>query len=548
MSATEPPSVSPVSSAPPSSSTTTVYRQELRRGVGSFSSFAAGFSFVSILTTVFQLFGLGFGFGGAAFFWTWPLVFVGQLLVALNFAQLAARWPISGSIFQWSSRLAGTTFGWFTGWTMIIAQTLTVAVAAIAVQAVLPAIWDGFQIVGGPTADPSLASPTGAQNAILLGVILLAITTTVNILSVRLMALATSVGVLVEIVGVVILVAALFLLPVRGADVVFSTEGATPTEDPYIWAFLASSLMAAYVLVGFDSAGELAEETHTPRRTVARTIVTAVVVSGLGGALLIIATLVAAPSLTDGSLATGGIAYVVTERLGPVLGRLLLVTVAVAVFACTLAVQTSGSRMVFSMAREKSLPFWRTLAKVSPRTGTPIATSVVVGVGAALALAVNFGQSAIFTALSSLCIAMLYLAYLGVTLPLLVARLRRTGPAVADGIDEDGRPLFSLGRWGVLLNVVAVLYQLVMIVNLAWPRAEIYDLTGETWWLQWSALLFIGATFAVGILVHLRNRARDGAIRLGHIPHSAADAFGDLLAAAPADTDRSDNGSVRVQA
>ncbi|MFD1052614.1 amino acid permease, partial [Kibdelosporangium lantanae] len=69
------------------------YAQELRRGVGTFSSFAAGFSFVSILTTVFQLFGLGFGLGGAAFFWAWPLVFAGQLLVALCFAELAARWP-----------------------------------------------------------------------------------------------------------------------------------------------------------------------------------------------------------------------------------------------------------------------------------------------------------------------------------------------------------------------------------------------------------------------------------------------------------------------
>ena len=63
----------------------------LRRGVGPFASFAAGFSFVSILTTVFQLFGLGFGFGGAAFFWTWPAVFVGQLLVACCFAELVGR-------------------------------------------------------------------------------------------------------------------------------------------------------------------------------------------------------------------------------------------------------------------------------------------------------------------------------------------------------------------------------------------------------------------------------------------------------------------------
>lgn len=500
------------------------YRQELHRGVGSFASFAAGFSFVSILTTVFQLFGLGFSFGGAAFFWTWPIVFVGQLLVALNFAQLAASWPIAGSIFQWASRLAGTTFGWFTGWVMIIAQILTVAVAAIAVQAVLPAIWDGFQIVGGPTADPSLASPTGARNAVLLGVLLLVVTTVVNILSVRMMALATSVGVMIEIVGVIVLVGALMLLPERSAAVVFTTEGAGPTDDPYIWAFLASSLMAAYVLVGFDSAGELAEETHAPRKTIPKTIIRAVVISGLGGALLIIAALVAAPSLTDGSLATGGIAYVVTERLGPLFGRALLVAVAVAVFACTLAVQTSGSRMIFSMARERALPFWRTLARVSPRTGTPIATSIVVGVGAALALAVNFGQSAIFTALSSLCIAMLYLAYLGVTAPLLMRRITSRGTGFPPGVDEHGKPLFTLGRWGIPLNVIAVLYQVGMVVNLVWPRAEIYDLTGETWWLQWSALLFIGATLVVGFFVHRRNHARDGAIQLGHLPESATPA------------------------
>jgi amino acid transporter len=119
------------------------YDQELHRGVGHFASFAAGFSFVSILTTVFQLFGLGFSFGGAAFFWTWPAVFAGQLLVALCFAELAARYPISGAIFQWSSRLAGTDFGWFTGWVMVVGQILTVATAAIAMQAVLPAIWSG---------------------------------------------------------------------------------------------------------------------------------------------------------------------------------------------------------------------------------------------------------------------------------------------------------------------------------------------------------------------------------------------------------------------
>lgn len=485
------------------------YHQELHRKVGSFGSFAAGFSFVSILTTVFQLFFLGFGFGGAAFFWTWPVVFLGQLLVALNFSTLAARFPISGAIFQWSTRLAGSTFGWFTGWVMIIGQILTVAVAAIALQAVLPATWDGFQLVGGAGADASPTSPTGAANAVVLGMLLLVVTTTVNAVGIRLMAVVNSVGVVLEILGVIALIFILFFRSERSPAVLFTTEGAAST-DGYLWAWLASGLMAAYVMVGFDSAAELSEETHAPRRTAPRTIIRALVASGIGGGLLIAAAILAAPSLTDGNLAAMGLPWVLTERLGPVAGRLLLVIVAIAVCVCTLAVQTSGSRMVYSMAREKSLPFHKTLSTVSRRTGTPVASSIVVGVGAALALAVNIGQSAVFTALASICIAMLYLAYLGVTLPLLIERFRewREGTTV-QGLDEEGKPLFSLGRWGIPINIVAVVYQIIAVINLAWPRPEIYDLTGGTWWLQWSALLFIGLTLVIGVLIHLRNRARD---------------------------------------
>ena len=493
------------------------YTQELHRRVGSFASFAAGFSYVSILTTVFQLFFLGFGFGGAAFFWTWPVVFAGQLLVALNFSTLAARFPISGAIFQWSSRLAGQTFGWFTGWVMIIGQILTVAAAAIALQAVLPSIWSGFQLLGG---DPSPTSSTGAQNAVLLGCILLVVTTTINIIGIRLMAVISSAGVALEILGVIAIVIALFAHTKRGPSVLLHSTGAAPTPgSPYIWALLASGLMAAYVMVGFDSAGELSEETHAPRRITPRTIIRALVVSGVGGALLLIAALMAAPSLTDGNLATVGLPYVVEAVFGATAGRILLVDVVIAIIVCTLACQTSGARMMYSMARQKALPFHAVLGKVSPRTGTPIVTSLVVGVGAALVLVVNLGQSAVFLALSSLCIAMLYIGYLGVTAPLLLHRFRsargQASAATAEGTDEHGKKLFSLGRWAIPVNIVAVVYQVLMIINLAWPRKSVYDLGGHTWWLQWSAILFIALTLVVGYLVHLRLRG--GKL---HIPHA----------------------------
>jgi hypothetical protein len=149
-----------------------------------------------------------------------------------------------------------------------------------------------------------------------------------------------------------------------------------------------------------------------------------------------------------------------------------------------------------------------------------VITSIVIGAGAVLALAVNIGQSAIFTALSSLCIAMLYLAYLGVTAPLLAQRFRLRGAGFPPGVDEDGRPLFSLGRWGIPVNILAVLFQAVMVVNLAWPRAEIYDLTGGSWWLQYSAILFIVGVLVVGAAYHLYSRRRHGRIVLTEVPTS----------------------------
>ena len=110
------------------------YEPSLHRKLGRYASFAAGFSFVSILTTIFQLFAFGYSFAGPAFFWTWPVVLLGQLLVALNFAELAARYPLSGAVYQWARRVGGETVGWFAGWFMALAQVVTAAAAAIAAR------------------------------------------------------------------------------------------------------------------------------------------------------------------------------------------------------------------------------------------------------------------------------------------------------------------------------------------------------------------------------------------------------------------------------
>jgi amino acid transporter len=82
------------------------YKQELKRTLGVFSSFAVAFSYISPSTGIFTLYFLAITIGGAMF-WTWPVVAMGQLLVALNFAELSSHYPIAGSVFQWTKYRAG---------------------------------------------------------------------------------------------------------------------------------------------------------------------------------------------------------------------------------------------------------------------------------------------------------------------------------------------------------------------------------------------------------------------------------------------------------
>ena len=478
------------------------YPQQLKRSLGSYASFAAGFSFVSILTTVFQLFAFGFSFGGAAFFWTWPLVFAGQLLVALCFSELAARYPISGCIYQWSRRLTNPSFGWFAGWMMVIAQIVTISAAAIALQVVLPTLWSGFQLVG---SDPSLASSDGASNAVVLGTVLIAVTTLINAIGIKLMSRINTIGVTCELAGVAALVLLLFTHAHRAPSAVLHQSGAAP--GGYLGMFVISSIMAAYVMVGFDSAGELSEETKDPRRTAPRSILKALTASGIGGGLLLLAGILAAPSLVDGELVKqGGLPFVLTSQLGSTVGKLFLADVAIAVCVCTLAIQTAATRMLFSMARDGILPFSAQLRAVNSRTGTPIAPSIVTGVLAALILVVNVGEASLFLALTSVCIVMLYAAYLMVTGPMLYRRL--TGSYVSGSAPG----LFSLGRWGTLVNLGAVVYGAVMMVNIGWPRASVYDPAGAHFYLHWFAPIFVVVALVVGAVVFLGQRAQTAAL------------------------------------
>jgi len=269
------------------------YRQELKRSIGSFSSFAAGFSYISILTGLFQMFYLGYGIAGPGFFWTWPFVLVGQLLVALCFAELASRFPLSGGVYQWAKFTGNPFIGWMTGWIYLACLIVTIGAVAMALQVSLPQISGSFQIIGTSTDAKSVA-----MNAIFLGSILIVTSTIINARGIKLLAVINNIGVFTELVGIIILIVLLFLNKVRSpveAVIHINYTGSAFKSFPDLTILMAATaLTASYVLYGFDTAGTLAEETHDPRKKAPRAILQALLAAGFAGLLVLLFALMAA--------------------------------------------------------------------------------------------------------------------------------------------------------------------------------------------------------------------------------------------------------------
>ena len=262
----------------------------------------------------------------------------------------------------------------------------------------------------------------------------------------------------------------------------------------YFGAFLVAGLMSAYVMYGFDTAGSLAEETLDPRKNAPPAILRALAAAGLAGFLLILFGEMATPNIHASQLGTSGLPYLVKATLGGPIGNVFLIDSLIAITVCSLAVHAGGIRMIFTMGRDGRLPFASAIAKVHGKSKTPLVPSLVIGVVTILLLVLNVGNQRAFFVLTSVAIIMFYIAYMCVTGPLLIARLRGKWPT-----PEHGR-YFNLGRWGLPVNLVAVIFQIGVMVNLAWPRVAVYG--GDHWYFQWGAFTFTGLLGAVGVIYY----------------------------------------------
>jgi len=431
------------------------YKQELKRSLGVFSSFAVAFSYISPSTGIFALFFLGLSTVGGIFFWSWPIVAVGQFIVALGFAELSSHYPVAGSVFQWTKYLSGKTYSWFAGWIFLFAGILTVASVCVTLPyALIPA----FNNMGWEMSD-------SLENQRWIAIVTLISITVLNVAGVKLVAIINNTGVLFEILGMVVFAFILALFHNhQGVGVIFDSGG----TDPMMSTFLVAMFMSLYVIYGFDTASTLAEETIDPRREAPKAVLGSVVGAFLIGAIFIWATLMAVPDPFEQSVADAlGPAAIIDANFSNAFSTVYLLVVAAAIYVCCLSIQASTIRLCFGMARDDALPGSKVLAKVYPRWHTPVWTCVVIGVLAFLPMLQYTGAAIVAIAATG----MIYLSYMICNVALLRGRM--------NGWPRTKAP-FALGRWGMPLTIMALLYGGAMLVNIAWPRVATNPTPEET--------------------------------------------------------------------
>jgi amino acid transporter len=512
-------------------------KPELNRTLGFMANFALAFSFISVSTGSFGNFGIGLGLGGPMMFWTWLIIVAGQFIVALGFAELSSHYPVAGSIYQWSKRLSHRTLGWFTGWFYFWAQVLTVTAVAVIVAYVVDGIHSAVygtvpNVVFLDSPDPTSITTMFTFIALLT----LVITTLFNAFGVRLVAILNNIGVATEILGMLVFaLVLLFFANNQPVNVLTQTFGAEQAQNGNMTAtFALAFFMSIFILYGFDTAGTFGEETVDASRQAPRGVLSSVLISGAVGVVFLLAIILSLKdipaSMKEGLAGGFPIATTITDNLNGTLignitfGDLYLFVILASVFVCTLAIHGAASRMMFSMSRDRHLPLGRVWGHVNHTFRTPTNAVIAVGVLAAIPILL-VGPLGGFT-LSIAATGLIYLSYFLCNLGLAFARSR--------GWPHSAAP-FSLGRWGMPINILALLWGGIMIINIAlWASPELFGDFGSSGRAYWNPLInglfsvfgtkldglpawplyetIVGALLVIGAiyyLVSIRGRAAD---------------------------------------
>jgi amino acid transporter len=450
---------------------------------------ALGFATISPVVGLYAVVLVGMLVAGPAWVWVLPVALVGQCLLLAVYSELAAEFPITGGPYQWSRRLLGGAYGWFSGW---------VAVSAYAVANTTIAY------LGAPWALALLEIEATPSALVVTGMVLVLVCALVGAAGIRVLKRAVQGGILAEATALLGIGLAL-LLVFREHDFSLLTEtlGAEAASGSVAAGMLAALAVGGWVFIGFDACVAGAEETRDAARHVPRALWIAILAVATLVILNAVAVELAHPdpqAVVDGQDADP-VTTAVVGSFGSWSAKPFAAIVLVAFISCGIAAQSLTARTIYSMARDGVLPASGVLRRID-RRGSPLGGIVVTATVACAGLLLALDSTAIAT-LIVFGTAGIYVTFLLIAIAALVARVR-----------GSWRPSgqFNLGRAGVVVNALAVVWLVFETVNIAWPRESLAPPDAPVYQV-WAAPLVLAVIATTGLLYlvtarpHRRERA-----------------------------------------
>lgn len=443
--------------------------RSLKRVITGLTNGAMTYACAGITAGIFSLFAFALSSSGPTFFWGWLIVGASVGLACLNYAELASHYPFAASIYHWPTYLAGKRAGWWVGWMYLGALFSLLAAYVIVMPAILGPL---FGFTPGRWAIVAIA-----VGFIVIGMLL-------NLLGIDILGRLTVWGVAAELGVLFLLSLAVFIFgPHDSPSILFKTGGISP----WLPGFLGGGVFVGlWALFTFETAGTLGEETIDAKRQAPRAILGALGMSVLAGAVFIFLILLSIPNLGTAMKSTSPIQDVITNSLSSGFAKLYLVVMAWVLFLAINMLFTAMVRHIFGMSRAGQLPFSSALVRTR-RNGEPWVAAVVICVLTSLPLIIITQN---LTVLVTGAIAAIYVPYvlvLGITL---FARLR--------GWPKTTAP-FTLGRWGIPINIAALIVTVATLINLVWPRVA----TNPVWKLNIRVSYWlIGIPLVIGIVYY----------------------------------------------
>ena len=423
------------------------YKQELHRTMGGFSSFAISFSLISVLTGIFANFNFGFQQVGGAIAWSWLLVGGGQFLVALVMADLSTRFPISGYGYQWTARLVNPHFGFFVGW-LLLMQFITG--------------FPGTSQAIGITLMGMLGGDTNGWPVTLITLGVISLVTLVHLFGIRFVSLVNNLGVYAELAGVALLIIVLAVIwIISGAvntDKLFQATNAVSESAPGFSAFALSLLLGSWCLTGFEAAADLAEETRSPRKHVPRAVISSQASAALAGFLILVMLILSVDDIATAQDQSNSLIYILENAIGQRGTAMTGIVVILSIFACAVASMATATRLLYSLSRDRVLPFSRFLSRVNKRRQTPQVATLVVWFLSCLAI-LTFRRIEIITSVGTVAA---YLGYSGIMLATLIT--------TKESESVEG---FNLGKMKTPVRGAALVWTLLIVAALALPETEV---------------------------------------------------------------------------